>query len=296
MIVSVYRTLGITLHTVRADYDMCVVTFFTLPSIESNNSKCCPALPEEWVPAYAGTHGALAYIDYMIILFFRGRIWSGVFFRLGLSMRFSELEFSVKSFRSSAVFGGRLKRPSPCRMRSAPGRDRVCGLSETSEKCTKKRILGGIRPSYCWILAYAELEREKYIYGSKHLFPSWYHSNWIIISSPPHFFHGHTSRRLAYCRTTAVSLLFDIGFHGQIPFSSVVFEGRHCVPNDIIITPSQCPCWFFILERYNLLCGHRLWYRVNKVKQSQIIKVKAIEILAYRVRTQQNRPDHKNRK
>ena len=68
----------------------------------------------------------------MIIIFGGDSVWS--FFRLGLSMRFSELEFSVKSLRSSAVFGGRLKRPSPCRIRSASGRDRVRGLSETSEK------------------------------------------------------------------------------------------------------------------------------------------------------------------
>ena len=27
------------------------MTFFTPPSIESNNSKCCPALPEAWVQA-----------------------------------------------------------------------------------------------------------------------------------------------------------------------------------------------------------------------------------------------------
>ena len=33
--------------------------------------------------------------------------------------------FRSKSLRSSAVCGGRLKRPSPCRFRSAPGRDRV---------------------------------------------------------------------------------------------------------------------------------------------------------------------------
>ena len=30
-------------------------------SIESNNSKCCPALPEAWVPAYAGTHAEPLY-------------------------------------------------------------------------------------------------------------------------------------------------------------------------------------------------------------------------------------------
>ena len=40
---------------------VCVVTFFTLPSIESNNSKCCPALPEAWVPANAGTHAEPLY-------------------------------------------------------------------------------------------------------------------------------------------------------------------------------------------------------------------------------------------
>ena len=43
-------------------------------------------------------------------------------------------DFSAKSLRSSVVFGGRLKSPLPCRIRSAHGRDRVRGLSETSEK------------------------------------------------------------------------------------------------------------------------------------------------------------------
>ena len=137
------------------------------------------------------------------ILFYSVRSFSC----LGLGMGFSNWNFSVKSFRSSAVFGGRLKRPAPCRIRSAPGRDRVRGLSETSEKCAIFRILGGIRPSYSWILAYAELERKKHM--GKHLFP-----NWILMSSPTHFFHCHTSKRLAYCLTTAVSLLFDVGFDG----------------------------------------------------------------------------------
>ena len=42
---------------------------------------------------------------YMIILFGGNSVRR--FFHLGLSMRFSELEFSVKYLRSSAVFGGR---------------------------------------------------------------------------------------------------------------------------------------------------------------------------------------------
>ena len=141
----------------------------------------------------------------MIILFWGIR--SRVFFRLGLNMRFSELKFSVKSLRSTAVFGGRPKRPSPCRIRSASGRDQVRGLRETSKKCANCCILGGIRPSYSWILAYAELKRKKLrVPGIGKIFISKLASfpNWLRILSPPPFFHGHTSKRLAYCayRTT----------------------------------------------------------------------------------------------
>ena len=73
----------------------------------------------------------------MIILF--GGDSVRTFFFLRLSMRFAELEFSVKWLRSSAVFGGRLKRPSPCRIRSAPRRERGRMPSETSEKLQKYR-------------------------------------------------------------------------------------------------------------------------------------------------------------
>ena len=54
MIVSLHRTLGITLHTVRADYDDCVwwLFFYQKFCSESNNSKCCPA---------AGTHAEPLY-------------------------------------------------------------------------------------------------------------------------------------------------------------------------------------------------------------------------------------------
>ena len=55
-------------------------------------------------------------------------------FRLDLGMGCSELDFSAKSLRSSEVFGGRLLRPSPCLIRSAPRRERGWILSKTSEK------------------------------------------------------------------------------------------------------------------------------------------------------------------
>ena len=74
-------------------------------------------------------------------------------------MRFSELEFSVKQLRSSAVFGGRPERPLICRIRSAHRRERGHTLSETSEKCAFFGIVSGIRPSYSWILAHVEFER-----------------------------------------------------------------------------------------------------------------------------------------
>ena len=85
------------------------------------------------------------YLLYIIIIFFQGtRIFLvSSFFRLGLGMGFSTVifdsqwKFSVKSFRSSVVFGGRLQRPSPCLIRSASRRERGYGLSETSEKLLK---------------------------------------------------------------------------------------------------------------------------------------------------------------
>ena len=47
---SLYRTLGITLHAARVDYVYVCGDIYFLSNIESNNSKCCPALPEAWVP------------------------------------------------------------------------------------------------------------------------------------------------------------------------------------------------------------------------------------------------------
>ena len=73
-------------------------------------------------------------------LFFRGRGYGQEFFRLALSMGFSELEFLGQIARSSAVFGGWLQHPSPCLIRSAPRRERGWRLSETSDKCAKLGI------------------------------------------------------------------------------------------------------------------------------------------------------------
>ena len=80
-----------------------------------------------------------------LVYFLEDRDWQGVFFRLGLSMGFSTSNFSFKSLRSSAVFEERLQRPSPCLIRSAPGRERVWRLRKAIENWLKKCILGGAR-------------------------------------------------------------------------------------------------------------------------------------------------------
>ena len=54
--VSPYQPLGNTLPSTRVHYVLCSNGFYFLSDIESNKSKCCPALPGAWVPANAATH------------------------------------------------------------------------------------------------------------------------------------------------------------------------------------------------------------------------------------------------
>ena len=48
----------------RVDYVLCGNGFYSLSNVESNKSKCCPALPGAWVPANAGTHAEPLYVRY----------------------------------------------------------------------------------------------------------------------------------------------------------------------------------------------------------------------------------------
>ena len=119
---------------------VCVVTF--LLYLEMNRTIRSAALlyAKHGCRRFAGTH-AEALLIYMWSSFFFIR--SGISF-VSASVRDSQNRtFSVKSLCSSAVFGGRLQRPSPCLIRSAPRRERGQTLSKTSEKCAKKCILSG---------------------------------------------------------------------------------------------------------------------------------------------------------
>ena len=100
-------------------------------------------------------------------------------------------------------------------------------------------ILGGIRPSYSWILAYAEIERKKYF--GKLSFPCWqiFQIYLLLISSPPHLFLGHISKGLAFCAHRTTDCCF-VGFRHRNPRlqslvqAFVVFEGGRSQPNNNI--------------------------------------------------------------
>ena len=139
------------------------------------------------------------------------------------------------------VLGGRLKRPSPCRIRSAPGRDWVRGLSETSEKCAIFCILGSIRP--------------RSILGSWHNKQSLNKNN---IRENIYFQVGIISKLASSFVPTALFLgshleafgllsydCYVVAFRYQISRLNtfvrafVVFEGGRSLPNDTI-TPRVC--------------------------------------------------------
>ena len=111
---------------------------------------------------------------YMMILVFEGtRIWSGVFFVSASVWDSRNWNFSVKSICSSAVFGGRLQRPSPCLIRSAPGRERGQTPSETSEKCARTTRFERYSPVILRISMYGEVDK---INLGKKTFPNWRHN------------------------------------------------------------------------------------------------------------------------
>ena len=155
----------------------------------------------------------------MIIIFFSDSVTS--FFPSRLKYAILGTGILGQIVRSSAVFWGRLKRPSPCRIRSAPDRDRVRGLSETSEKCANIFYFGRYTPEPFLDLGICRARTKKHI--GKHLFQSWNHFqiDWLLISSPPQFFHGHPLKRLAHCahRTTDCSAVaFRYRISRLIPF------------------------------------------------------------------------------
>ena len=154
---------------------------------------------------------------------------------------------AVTSLPSSAVFGGRLKRPSPCRIRSASSRDWVCGLRETSEKCANFCILGVIRPSNSWILlgiCMQSLTEKTYIIWENMYFQIGIISKLASYFVPTTLFHGHTSKCLAYCAHRATDCCV-VAFRYRILRSNTFFCSsvrglRRTFPAQHHYT--HCPC------------------------------------------------------
>ena len=87
---------------------------------------------------------------------------------------------------------------------------------------------------------YAELQRKATWMGQHSIiFKLASFPNWLLISSPPHLFRGHISKRLAYCayRTTTccvVAFRYRISRLNTFVRAFVVFEGGRSLPNNII--------------------------------------------------------------
>ena len=100
------------------------------PIFWSSHNQCpcrCLRLEEQVLWSHTPTpeiHIENTYIHRMILFFEGTGNWPGVFFVLASVRDSRSWNFSIKSLRSSAFFGGRLQHPSPCLIRSAPRRIR----------------------------------------------------------------------------------------------------------------------------------------------------------------------------
>ena len=112
------------------------------------------------------------------------------------------------------------------------------GLSETSEKCANVCILGGIRPSYSWILAYMQSMNENNILENIYF-------QVVIISQFASDFVPTTLFSWSHVEALGlwsydccvVAFRYRISRLNTFVRAFAVFEGGRFLPNDII-TPS----------------------------------------------------------
>ena len=143
--------------------------------------------------------------------------------RLGLSIDVSQLDFlgRIASFELRLRGAAQMALSLPYPFRTWPG-------SGTWAERNKREVhkfwvfFWAVYPRGLHI--HAEFEAKKHgktLFSKLALFPICLH-----ISSPRHFFPGHTSKRLACDGTIALSLLVDLVLHVQIPmFKNCFREG-----------------------------------------------------------------------
>ena len=103
----------------------------------------------------------------------------------------------------------------------------------------KKAYLGGIRPSYSWILAYAELSTERKKHVGKHLFPSWHHfkvGSYFVPTTFVSWSHLEAFGLLSY-DCCVVAFRYRISRLNTFVRALFVVKRGRSLPNDII-TPS----------------------------------------------------------
>ena len=119
--------------------------------------------------------------------------------------------------------------------------------------------LGGTRPSYSWILAYAELRRKTHM--GKHLFPSWHHfqilASYFVPTTLFLWSHLEACGGLLSYDCCVVVFRYQISQLNTFVRAFVVFEGGRFLPNDTM-TPSVSVLILHPREIHLLLCGHRL--------------------------------------
>ena len=130
----------------------------------------------------------------------------------------------------------------------------------------KKMYFGRCTPELFLILAYrlyAELERKKRIYGKALISKVAHHFQIGFLFRPPATpFHGHASKRLAHCAHRTTDCCVVAFRYRSSRLNTFLCSSVRCLRGGAFPTQhhyTQCPCSFFILERYNLFsCGHRL--------------------------------------
>ena len=102
-------------------------------------------------------------------------------------------------------------------------------------------MLGGIRPSYSWILAYLELERKRHTwYMGKHVLPSWRQFQIVASYFVPTTLFSWSHLKAFGLRSydcCVVAFRYRISRLNTFVRAFVVFEGGRFLPNDII-TPT----------------------------------------------------------
>ena len=246
-----------------------------------------------WAPPPSPTlynHQAYAYINIYMWSFFLGGISSEVFF---VSASVCDMGTGISRsdrFVWAPSSGGGSNAPcQPYPFRTRPGSGT---LAERDKREVRNFFnFGRYTPELFLDLGISRAWTKKTC--GKHVFPSWHHFQiGFILRFHTLFSWSHLEAfgllcksydwllcrcfwisdvKVNYLCSSAFFFFFILRWMGKkkLKLNTLprIFErslsARRAVPYPTT-SLHQCPCWFVILEIYNLLYGRRLWYRVNQ--------------------------------